>query len=320
MIRGIWMVPALLAAPLFCQEAAWRDPSPHRVQMVPVETGVQLEVLDWGGQGRPVVLLAGLGNTAHVFDDFAPKLAANFHVYGITRRGFGESSRPDSGYDAYQLGDDVVAVLDALKLERPVLAGHSIAGEELSSVGTRHPGRAAGLIYLDAIYPYAFANGKGWPMEEQLALQAEIPPQVPPQAADLVNAAALQQWAKKTIGVLFPEAEAHGQLSLKPSTAGAAILKSTKKFAEISGPILALCAFPQDMRAQIQAMDTAEKRAQLQAVADKVSAGAAKQIAAFEAAEAGARVVKIAGANHYVFISNEAQVLDEMNRFVRGLK
>jgi len=55
-----------------------------------------------------------------------------------------------------RLGDDVLAVLDALKLDKPVLAGHSIAGEELSSVGTRYPERVAGLIYLDAGYSYAY--------------------------------------------------------------------------------------------------------------------------------------------------------------------
>ena len=39
--------------------AEWRDPSPHRIQFVTVDEGVRLEVLDWGGTGRPVVLLAG---------------------------------------------------------------------------------------------------------------------------------------------------------------------------------------------------------------------------------------------------------------------
>ena len=39
--------------------ASWRDPSKHRVQFVTVEDGVRLEVWDWGGTGRPVVLLAG---------------------------------------------------------------------------------------------------------------------------------------------------------------------------------------------------------------------------------------------------------------------
>src|SRR5882762_9932294 len=132
------------------QPVPWHDPSPHSVQFLTVDENVKLEVLDWGGSGRPLVLLAGLGNTAHVFDDFAPKLTSEYHVYGITRRGFGASSVPASGYSADQLGDDVLAVLNALKLDRPVLAGHSIAGEELSSVGTRDPERVAGLIYLDA--------------------------------------------------------------------------------------------------------------------------------------------------------------------------
>ena len=50
-------------------------------------------------------------------------------------------------------GDDVLGVIDALKLERPILAGHSLAGQELSSIGTRYPDRVAGLVYLDAGFP-----------------------------------------------------------------------------------------------------------------------------------------------------------------------
>jgi len=38
-----------------------------------VDEDVKLEVLDWGSSGRCLVFLAGLGNTAHDFDDFAPK-------------------------------------------------------------------------------------------------------------------------------------------------------------------------------------------------------------------------------------------------------
>jgi hypothetical protein len=56
----------------FAQDSApWHDPSKHTVQFVTVEKSIRLEVLDWGGTGRPVVLLAGSGNTAHIFDDFA---------------------------------------------------------------------------------------------------------------------------------------------------------------------------------------------------------------------------------------------------------
>ena len=101
------------------QPLPWHDPSPHSIQFVSVDDNVKLELLDWGGSGRPVVLLAGLGNDAHVFDKFALKLTAAFHVYGITRRGFGASSAPSAGYSADRLGDDVLAVIDSLKLNRP---------------------------------------------------------------------------------------------------------------------------------------------------------------------------------------------------------
>jgi pimeloyl-ACP methyl ester carboxylesterase len=127
-----------------------------KMRYVTVQQDVRLEVLDWGGTGRSLVMLAGLGNTAHVFDELARKLNAKYHVYGITRRGYGKSSTPDFGYEADRLGDDVLAVLDSLKLDKPVLVGHSIAGEELSSIGSRQPERVAGLVYLDAGYSYAF--------------------------------------------------------------------------------------------------------------------------------------------------------------------
>ena len=54
-----------------------------------------------------MVLLAGY-NTAHIYDEIAPKLAKTNHVYGITRRGYGASSRPESGYTAEHSADDVL--------------------------------------------------------------------------------------------------------------------------------------------------------------------------------------------------------------------
>jgi len=144
------------------QDAAKKASAPKllpHTMLITVDSDVKLEVLDWGGSGRPLFLLSGLGDTAHIFDKFAPKLTATCHVYGITRRGFGRSFLPSpsaENYSADRLGDDVLAVIEALKLNRPVLVGHSIAGEELSSVGSRHPEKIAGLIYLEAAYAFAY--------------------------------------------------------------------------------------------------------------------------------------------------------------------
>ena len=79
------------------EESSWRrDRTPHRIQFITVEDDVKLEVVDWGGSGRALILLAGGNNHAHSFDKFAPKLTGAYHVYGITRRGSGASSFPAS--------------------------------------------------------------------------------------------------------------------------------------------------------------------------------------------------------------------------------
>jgi pimeloyl-ACP methyl ester carboxylesterase len=148
----------MLESFLFAQDISG-DTTPHSVRFVAVGDDVKLEVLDWGGSGQQVILLHAGNSTAHDFDQFAPKLTGSYQVYGITRRGSGASSAPpptDANYSADRLGDDVLAVIDDLGLDRPVLVGHSLGGQELSSVGSRHPDKVAGLIYLDAGYQYAY--------------------------------------------------------------------------------------------------------------------------------------------------------------------
>jgi hypothetical protein len=94
------------------------DNSPHHMQFITVEPGVELEVLDWSGAGRPLILLGGLGFDAHVFDTFAPKLVSTCRVYAITRRGFGASSipKPDAAnYAADRLEADLRRGLKGLE-------------------------------------------------------------------------------------------------------------------------------------------------------------------------------------------------------------
>lgn len=110
--------------------------------------GTRISYRDWGGGGPTLVLLAGLGDTAAVYDDLASRLVDDYRVVGITRRGFGESDRPASGYDyATRVADDQV-VLEQLRIDRAVFIGHSIAGDEL--VGLAGDPRTAGLVFLDA--------------------------------------------------------------------------------------------------------------------------------------------------------------------------
>jgi pimeloyl-ACP methyl ester carboxylesterase len=114
--------------------------------------GVRLHYRDWGGSGDPVILLAGLGNTARIYDGFAPELARDFRVLAPTRRGHGRSEMPESGYGLDTLVADLAGFMDALGIARAHLVGHSLAGAELTRFAALHPERVGKLVYLDAAY------------------------------------------------------------------------------------------------------------------------------------------------------------------------
>ncbi len=127
------------------------DKSPHKSAFV-TANGIKMNYLDWGGTGDIIVLLAGLGNDAHVFDEIAPSFTDKFHVIGLTRRGFGETDRPASGYETATRVEDIRAFMDAMKITRPNLVGHSLAGDEMTQFAIQYPDRVSKMVYLDAAY------------------------------------------------------------------------------------------------------------------------------------------------------------------------
>jgi pimeloyl-ACP methyl ester carboxylesterase len=326
-IPAILIVLAFFPSAIHPQNSAvWKDPSPHTVHFVTVKKDVRLEVLDWGGTGRPIILLAGGGNTAHIFDDFAPKLTAHNHVYGITRRGFGASGYSSAENVPDRLGDDVLAVIDALKLNRPILVGHSIAGAELSSVANRHLDRIAGLVYLEAAYSYAFDNGNGTNIMEMQKLQAPQPP--PPGEADLASFSALEKYYERINGFRFPEAELRQQRDTTPDgrvgkyrdLPGGAMLMSlmmgTKKYTDIPVPALIVFANPHSQETWVDNNTDPSVQAATKTYSATLTALTDRQEKAVEEGVHTARVITLPGAHHYVFLSNETDLLGEMRTFL----
>lgn len=300
------------------------DVSTHKIQFVAVDKDVKLEVVDWGGTGRPLVFLAGLGNDAHVYDKLAPQFIQNFHVYGITRRGFGASSKPAPSvvnYAADRLGDDVLAVIDALRLVRPVLIGHSIAGEELSSVGSRHPEKVGGLIYLDAANSYAFYDrAHGDLIIDTVDLQRRID-DVESGAitnrkfmSDMLVSVSqlkrdLEEYLERNKSLPDPPASSNPHPPLVM-----AVVLGTRKYTEIDVPTLAIFACPHSHATGLPT-DPAAKSA---VVANDLATCSA-QADALQRGVPSARVIRLANADHYVFRSNEADVVREMNSFLATL-
>jgi pimeloyl-ACP methyl ester carboxylesterase len=132
----------------------WTDPAPHASGFATVN-GVRLHYLDWGGDGPPLVLLHGLWDDPHVFDDLARHLRDRFRVVAYARRGHGDSDAPDGPYDLATLTDDLRGVLDHLGIHRASLLGWSMGGHEITAFAARHPERVDRLVYLESGYDWA---------------------------------------------------------------------------------------------------------------------------------------------------------------------
>jgi pimeloyl-ACP methyl ester carboxylesterase len=304
----------------------WRDSAKHESTSITVDQGVQLEVLDFGGQGSPIVLLAGLGATAHSFDELAPMLARKHRVVAITRRGTGYSSKPDFGFDTPRLAQDVLQVMDALKLSKVLLVGHSIAGEELTWLGGHHPERFTGLVYLDAAYD---RSGNAVLKSRQSVLTRTLPPEppIPPEA--MRNYQAMSALLAERGHVRLPEGELIAMWNVdKPFLAGMpgvdartqqAIVAAVEapNYAAIKIPALAIYAIPDPGKPLPPWYDVndAALKATLEELGRMSDATRRKNIERFRHGVVQGKALELSNATHYLIQSNQQQVLEAIETF-----
>jgi pimeloyl-ACP methyl ester carboxylesterase len=144
--------------------------------------GSGLHVLDWGGDGTPVVLLPGMGQSAHIYRALVPALGENIRAVAVTPRAHGESDTPETGYTLASFAADGVAVMDALGIGRAAVVGHSLGGAVATRLAADAPARVSHLVYLDSLTDYA---GVG-----RIASRAPVrPPALPHGASDATERA-----------------------------------------------------------------------------------------------------------------------------------
>jgi pimeloyl-ACP methyl ester carboxylesterase len=119
---------------------------------VPVARGVTLHVerRDGDPAEAPFVLVHGLASNLRLWDGVAEALQARGHtVIAMDQRGHGRSDAPESSYGMDTAVADLRAVIEALGLARPVLAGQSWGGNVVLELGWRHPGAVRGITCVD---------------------------------------------------------------------------------------------------------------------------------------------------------------------------
>jgi pimeloyl-ACP methyl ester carboxylesterase len=132
-------------------EGLWRRPDgrPPLLSMHDVRLpGRRVSTLTMGS-GPDVLLLHGLGGTKASFFDTAAALSRSYRVHAIDFPGFGSSSKPATApYSARYFADTVVALMDAMAIERAHLVGNSMGGRVALEVGLRSPERVGALGLL----------------------------------------------------------------------------------------------------------------------------------------------------------------------------
>jgi pimeloyl-ACP methyl ester carboxylesterase len=280
------------------------DRSPHQIRFVTVDSSVRLEVLDWGGSGRPM-LFVGSYLTGHVYDDIAPKLTDQFHVYAVTRRGIGASDHPPVGYDPQRRADDILEVIDTLGMQKPILVGSAGGGAILDTLGAQHSDRLGALAYLDAaVDPTLKMEDYDGPRFDP----SRLPPRVGPSTPLVFPEGERLQMAKWPLDPVIRRAitEEH---HVKP------------EYARIRVPVLAIyrTATLEATLEQFPPRNPEEREA-----VNQVLAGGRAMLSKWQgdllAGVPTARIVELPGANLFMFVSNEADVIRELRAFAATLR
>jgi len=290
--------------------------------------GIRLHYLDWGGTGPALIFLAGMGSSAYIFNKFAPRFTDKFRVLALTRRGHGDSDYPETGYDADTLVEDIRQFMDCLNIEMASLAGHSLAGVELTHFAATHPERVEKLIYLDALDD----RRREQAIQAQNPLNSVVIKQVesaPPRTFEEYTASVKREvpefaaiWSD-----LWDEELSHNvrvnedgvYVDRMPAFVEAAIVENLiKGYApkRVGARIPTLCFYGQRRR-QLADAYTAEQKAAFERFIREVRDPFFNSILAeFQSRFPHAKIVVIPGGHHYCFIAQEQQVYDEMREFL----
>ncbi|HOZ37549.1 MAG TPA: alpha/beta hydrolase [Anaerolineaceae bacterium] len=98
--------------------------------------------------GIPIILLHGLADSWHIFEPLIRYLPKSLHIYALTQRGHGNSSRPESGYATRDFEEDLLMFMDALNIEKAVILGASSGGFPARIFTIDHPDRTLALVLL----------------------------------------------------------------------------------------------------------------------------------------------------------------------------
>lgn len=110
--------------------------------------GIHINVRERGAGEPALVFLHYYGGSSRTWSGVISRLADQVRCIATDHRGYGESDAPMEGYRIKDLADDAQAVIEALKLKRFILVGHSMGGKTAQLLASRRPQGLQGLVLV----------------------------------------------------------------------------------------------------------------------------------------------------------------------------
>lgn len=98
------------------------------------------------GSGAPIFFIPGFGGVGSFWRQQIEYFGANHRVLTLDQRGTGASARTPDGYSLDQMTRDAVSVLDAAKVDRAIIVGHSTGGAVAQALAAEHPKRVVAVV------------------------------------------------------------------------------------------------------------------------------------------------------------------------------
>jgi pimeloyl-ACP methyl ester carboxylesterase len=149
-----------LASTALAQQSAKVTAAPPQEKSVTVFSQ-KIQYLEAGSEGPTVILLHGLGADSSIWAANLAALSEKTHVFAIDQIGFGRSDKPPLDYRIATFSDFLYGFMQALKIPKATLIGHSLGGWAAMEFAIQHPEMTEKLILVDAaIKPKSWKNGR----------------------------------------------------------------------------------------------------------------------------------------------------------------